>query len=117
MSVAPVSGSNAHTNGVVATRIDVIAEAQASLAVTSGEGQCAFAAIFTNQIDACAVVLAAMTQTVVNIRFAAVTLEAGRTDAPEAPEAIDDLASTFILAGVTETRVNLVLTRVAMKTW
>ena len=57
-----------------------------------------------------------MTQTVVNIRFAAVTLEAGRTDAPEAPEAIDDLATTFILAGVTETRVNLVLTRVAMKT-
>ena len=112
---APVVGADANANGVVEARVDVIAEAKPPLAVVSGEGHCAVAAVLSNQVDARAVVLAAVSQTVVDVRLAAVTLEAGRTHAPEAPEAVDHLAAAVVLAGVSEARVDLVLTRVAVE--
>ena len=112
---APVLSADANANGVVEARVDVIAEAKPPLAVVSGEGHCAVAAVLSNQIDARAVVLAAVSQAVVDVRLAAVSLEAGRTHAPEAPEAVNNLAAAVVLAGVTETRVDLVLTHVTVE--
>ena len=106
---APVVGAHVDAARAVLARVEISAELQCLLTEHARVLQTTLAPVLAHQVHARAVIETAMTETVGDVRLAAIALEAGAALAPEAAVAVDDVTLAFMLARRAVAGVDLVL--------